>query len=72
MIKLNLIVANVRNVDAQMKTEHNCEDEKCNCCTTFNDCECCYNGDCDCNECEICDEYTTLPDLTQDASKNKK
>ena len=62
-------------VGAPMKTNleiHHCEDEQCNCVTTFDDCECCAQGDCDCSVCENCEEYTTAPDLTQDASHVKK
>ncbi len=74
MIKQNLIVATVKIVGAPMKTnypKHDCEEEQCNCVTTFDDCACCQEGDCNCSDCDNCAEYETAPDLTQDNQNNK-
>ncbi len=59
-----------------MKTKietHDCELEKCHCFYgTAEHCDCCLDNQCDCDDCEVCEEYTTQPDFTPDTSKSKK
>jgi hypothetical protein len=74
VIKHLLTNANAKNVGVQMKTEkHNCEENCCHCFYgTAENCDCCLDNQCDCDDCEVCEEYTTQPDFTPDTSKSKK
>ena len=41
----------------KIEEKHDCEEHNCNCfCLTADWCECCEDGRCDCDECDICEE----------------